>query len=53
MSIIIKEIHVKTSIESGKNKISIPDEIVQGLKRSIIRDIESSNLHSHKKRKDR
>ena len=53
MSITIKEILVRTTVERDAVKTEITEEIIQKLKYDILREINNAGTELHKKRKER
>jgi len=54
MSIIIKEIHVKTTVEKSPSEGSLSEETMAAIKRRVLKEITDSGLITNKKnRKDR
>ena len=54
MTIIIKEIHVKTTVERTPGKPQLSKEIMSSLKRDILKELKDSRQAVNKKtRKDR
>lgn len=54
MPIIIKEIHVKTTVEKRPSEGRLSEEAIAAVKRRVLREIADSGLVANKKnRKDR
>jgi hypothetical protein len=53
MPIVIKEIHVKTTIERNRTQEPVSVDVIQRIKYELLRDIQKNRVVVQRKRKER